>query len=322
MRKILILSLLLLVGRAPRGGPVPHRHRGRRRQGRAGRRPARRHRHPHRQDRHPRGRHRRRRRLPLRGRRPGHLLGHRRALGLPAPKRQDNVDVEHRQRGRRSPSPSAWAASPRRWTSIGESPVVDVASSSTDNTLSQDMLFNLPIRPDNAATGLLNYLPGVNNGSAFGGNEDYGNALLVDGVDTRDPSAGSAWTFFNFNLVEEVQVGGLGAPAEFGAYTGAVVNTRHQVGRQPLLRPLRRLLHEGRASSATTSSREFIDQNPTLVDPAVTDEEARHHRPARRPDHQGQAVLLRRRPALRGERQPERRPRERRRRSARASTPS
>ena len=47
----------------------------------------------------------------------------------------------------------------------------------------------------------------------------------MDGVDTRDPDAGSAWTFFNFNIVEEVQVGGLGAPAEYGAYTGAVVNT-------------------------------------------------------------------------------------------------
>ena len=44
------------------------------------------------------------------------------------------------------------------------------------------------------------------------------------------PTAGSAWTFFNFNLVEEVQVGGLGAPAEYGAYTGAVVNTLTKSG--------------------------------------------------------------------------------------------
>ncbi len=113
---------------------------------------------------------------------------------------------------------------------IGESPVVDVASSSTDNSLSQDMLFNLPIRVDNAAVDLLNFLPGINNGSAFGGNEDYGNALLVDGVDTRDPEAGSAWTFFSFNIIEEVQVGGLGANAEYGAYTGAVVNTLTKSG--------------------------------------------------------------------------------------------
>jgi hypothetical protein len=50
---------------------------------------------------------------------------------------------------------------------VGESPVVNVASSATDNALSQDMLFNLPIRPTNAATSMLNYLPGINNGSAW-----------------------------------------------------------------------------------------------------------------------------------------------------------
>ncbi|HYN02428.1 MAG TPA: TonB-dependent receptor [Vicinamibacteria bacterium] len=113
---------------------------------------------------------------------------------------------------------------------IGESPVVDVTSSSTDNTLSQDMLFNMPIRVDNAASELLNFLPGINDGSAFGGNQDYGNALLVDGVDTRDPDAGSAWTFFSFNIIDEVQVGGLGANAEYGAYTGAIVNTLTKSG--------------------------------------------------------------------------------------------
>jgi len=108
---------------------------------------------------------------------------------------------------------------------VGESPVVDVTSSKTENTLSSDMLFNLPIRPANAATELLNYLPGINNGAAFGGDSDTSNALLLDGVDTRDPSGGSSWTFFAFNLVDEVQVSGLGAPAEYGAFTGAVVNT-------------------------------------------------------------------------------------------------
>jgi len=108
---------------------------------------------------------------------------------------------------------------------VGEAPVVDVTSSETASTLSKDMLFNMPIRVDNAATDLLNFLPGINSGAAYGGNEDYGSALLLDGVDTRDPEAGSAWTFFNFNIVEEVQVSGLGAPAEYGAYTGAVVNS-------------------------------------------------------------------------------------------------
>jgi hypothetical protein len=70
----------------------------------------------------------------------------------------------------------------------------------------------------------MNYSPGINAGSAFGG-DPSANALLLDGVDTRDPANGFAYTFFNYNIVEEVQVSGLGAPAEMGGFTGAVVNT-------------------------------------------------------------------------------------------------
>ena len=72
---------------------------------------------------------------------------------------------------------------------------------------------------------LLNYAPGINGASAFGGDASYGNSLLIDGVDTRDPEGGSAWVFYNYNIVEEVQVGGVGAPAEYGGFSGAVVNT-------------------------------------------------------------------------------------------------
>ena len=75
------------------------------------------------------------------------------------------------------------------------------------------------------STGLLNNAPGINSSSAFGAQGSYGNALLLDGVDTRDPEGGSAWTFFNQNLIQEVQIGGLGAPAEYGGFTGAVINT-------------------------------------------------------------------------------------------------
>jgi hypothetical protein len=110
---------------------------------------------------------------------------------------------------------------------VGSAATIDITSSASDNSLSSDLLQNMPINVGNfnAAAGLLNYSPGVNSGSGFGGEASYGNALLIDGVDVRDPEAGSAWVFFNYNIVEEVQVGGLGAPAEYGGFTGAVVNT-------------------------------------------------------------------------------------------------
>ncbi len=101
---------------------------------------------------------------------------------------------------------------------------VDVKSASTDTNLSNDLLTLMPIYSA-TSTGLLNYAPGINSSSAYGAQGSYGNALLLDGVDTRDPEGGSAWTFFNQNLIQEVQIGGLGAPAEFGGFTGAIINT-------------------------------------------------------------------------------------------------
>jgi outer membrane receptor protein involved in Fe transport len=151
---------------------------------------------------------------------------------------------------------------------IGESPVVDTTTSATDNNLSQDMLFNLPIRPGNAATSLLNYLPGVNNGSAYGGDSDTANGLLLDGVDTRDPEGGSAWTFFNFNIIEEVQVSGLGAPAEFGAFTGAVVNTITKSGGNRYM-GLFDAYYTNDSLAGNNVSADQIAQNPSLDPPSV-----------------------------------------------------
>ncbi len=150
---------------------------------------------------------------------------------------------------------------------LGESPLVDVTSSATDNNLSQDVLFNFPIRYGNVATALLNSLPGVNNQSAYGGDASSGNALLIDGVDTRDPSGGTAWTFYNFNIVEEVQAVGIGAPAEFGAFSGAVINTVTKSGgnRHTGLFDLT-YTNDGLGGNNITDT--IKKQNPTLSDPA------------------------------------------------------
>ncbi len=154
---------------------------------------------------------------------------------------------------------------------LGESPLVDVTSSATDNNLSQDVLFNFPIRYGNVATALLNSLPGINNQSAYGGDASSGNALLIDGVDTRDPSGGTAWTFYNFNIVEEVQAVGIGAPAEFGAFSGAVINTVTKSGgnRYSGLFDLT-YTNDGLAGSNITDT--VKKQNATLSDPAKTTE--------------------------------------------------
>ena len=152
-------------------------------------------------------------------------------------------------------------------TVTGESPVVDVKSSATGNTISQSLLYSAPIT--RTAINVINYAPGVNNSSAYGAGAGSGNALLIDGVDTRDPEGGTAWTFYNYNMVEEFQFQGLGAPAEYGGYTGAVVNTitksggNHYSGLFDFFGT-----NKGLGSNNVPAS--VASKNPTLADPAKT----------------------------------------------------
>lgn len=147
---------------------------------------------------------------------------------------------------------------------------VDTTTASSDNSLSQELLKSMPINIGNfnSATAVLNYSPGVNGGGAFGGDQNYGNALLIDGVDTRDPEAGSAWVFYNYNIIEEVQVGGVGAPAEYGGFSGAVVNTITKSGGN-MYSGLFEYRHTNDSLAGDNVSEEYLDQNPNLGSPNV-----------------------------------------------------
>jgi hypothetical protein len=142
---------------------------------------------------------------------------------------------------------------------------IDTTSAASDNSLSQELLANMPINMGvfNTAVSIMNYTPGVNSGSGFGGDSDYGNSLLIDGVDTRDPDGGSAWVFFNYNIVEEVQVGGVGAPAEYGGFSGAVVNTITKSGGN-LFSGLFEYRYTGESLASNNISDENLELNPSL----------------------------------------------------------
>jgi hypothetical protein len=151
-------------------------------------------------------------------------------------------------------------------TVTGESPVVDVKSSATETTISQSLLFSAPIT--RTAINVINYAPGVNSSSAYGGGAGSGNALLIDGVDTRDPSGGTAWTFYNYNVVEEYQFQGLGAPAEYGGFTGAVVNTITKSGGNRYS-GLFDFFGSNKSLGSNNVPSSVASQNPTLADPAT-----------------------------------------------------
>ncbi len=105
----------------------------------------------------------------------------------------------------------------------GETPLVDVTSSGTTTNFNEAYLQNLPtgrFQPDT-----LDLAPGIENSAAYGGGGSSANSYSIDGVDVSDPEGGTPWSFLNYNLMKEVQLIGLGAPAEYGGFTGVLFNS-------------------------------------------------------------------------------------------------
>jgi Carboxypeptidase regulatory-like domain/TonB dependent receptor-like, beta-barrel/TonB-dependent Receptor Plug Domain len=115
-------------------------------------------------------------------------------------------------------------------TVTGESPVVDVTSSGLASSFKGDMLDDIPTQ--RSMTDLMQVSPGMSvdygdSGSgrivAFGSNRQS-NSWNIDGVDVSAPETGAAWWTVNVDNIEEIQIMGVGAPAEFGNHTGSVFN--------------------------------------------------------------------------------------------------
>ncbi len=108
---------------------------------------------------------------------------------------------------------------------VGAAPVVDVTSSALANTyISKDLLNSLPTAQNTHA--ILNLAPGVTGLSTYGGGDQDGNSWTIDGAEVSSSwfGGGQYSTPIDYNVVEEEQVIALGAPAEYGGFTGAAVN--------------------------------------------------------------------------------------------------
>lgn len=113
---------------------------------------------------------------------------------------------------------------------VGRTGAEEMVSTTTRNYKAED-IENLPIKRDIAAIAALT--PGVNltvssgarvSAVGFGGDRDNANAYLINGINVGDSSAGQAWVQVNPDWFEEVQIGGVGAGAEFGGFSGAYFN--------------------------------------------------------------------------------------------------
>lgn len=104
-----------------------------------------------------------------------------------------------------------------------ETRLMDPSTSSMSTLLPAEYVKNMPT--DRDTSHILDLAPGINIESAYGGGEESGNSYEMDGVNISDPQAGGPWSFFNYSLIDQVELVGLGAPAEYGQFTGVVYNT-------------------------------------------------------------------------------------------------
>jgi hypothetical protein len=113
---------------------------------------------------------------------------------------------------------------------IAESPVVDVKKSGVSTNFTSENLEDIPAGRASFED-IVKQVPGMlAQGESsplrwsFAGSGVEGNAFYFDGVDQSSPELGIPWTNPNQDIMEEVEVSGIGTAAEYGLITGSVIN--------------------------------------------------------------------------------------------------
>jgi len=112
-------------------------------------------------------------------------------------------------------------------TVTGIAPLIDVRDSQVNATnLDLQMLQTVgaELRYKDS-TALISMAPGVTDRSAMGAPQNVSNAWQIDGQGLLTYlGAGSYWNAPDMNIIEEIQISGSGSNAEYGGFTGAVMN--------------------------------------------------------------------------------------------------
>jgi outer membrane receptor protein involved in Fe transport len=116
-------------------------------------------------------------------------------------------------------------------TVVAETPIVDVTKSGISTNWQSEMMDNLPLLRF-CFFDLVNSTPGVwshggetyESRSVAYGTSSESNVYLFDGVDTTSPDYGAAWNWLNPDVIQEIQIIGVGGKAEYGNFMGATIN--------------------------------------------------------------------------------------------------
>ncbi len=115
-------------------------------------------------------------------------------------------------------------------TVTGESPVLDTTKAGYSSSWKTELIEELPSNRN--MWEWMQVSPGISASRPDGqssrvqafGSGNQSNAWNVDGIEVTSPDTGSSWWWVNPDLIEEVEVMGVGVPAEYGNALGAVLN--------------------------------------------------------------------------------------------------
>ena len=155
-------------------------------------------------------------------------------------------------------------------------PLVETATTEQDLVLDQSQIELLPT--DRSATDLVKLTPGATNQSVWGGSTDQANSYQLDGVSVNQPGFGGDFLLPNVDWIEELQVKGLGAGAEYGNFQGGVINIVTKSGGNALRGGVRLNYEDADLKDSNVNTEEAgfetdgrIEANADLSGPLVRD---------------------------------------------------
>jgi hypothetical protein len=150
------------------------------------------------------------------------------------------------------------------------SPLIAAPAVMVSEHLTSAFLASMPIAA-RFGPGAMLLAPGINpdNYSAFGSVGASSNAYHLDDLDSSDPESGRSWVFPAHHWLEDVQVIGSGAGAEYGGYTGASSGSLLRSGGSTF-HGLAEILYRNSALTNANASDDVVALNPDLA-PGHTD---------------------------------------------------
>ena len=133
--------------------------------------------------------------------------------------------------------------------------LIDKNTSEVSTRIDKEAIDMLPA--PRVATSLLQFVPGTRPGQVWGGSTSQANSYMLDGVNVNDPGFGGDFLLPNVDWLEDFQVRGLGAGAEYGNFQGGLINIVTKTGNNTFQGGIRFNYEDADFNATNINLREF-----------------------------------------------------------------